>query len=90
MSSLDNLKPGTIKSEAQEVEYLITRIDSENIYFRRMNAKSEREEIVKKSKIEEIIAFKKEGNEINTNSIKDFVPGQQSPALAILRECKII
>jgi hypothetical protein len=90
MSLIDNLKVGTIKSEAQGVEYLITKIDSENIYFQRKDAENQDEEIIKKSKIEDIIAFKEKGNAINTVTIKDFVSGQQAPVLAILRECKII
>ncbi len=78
-----------IFSKKRRVKYEI-KIVSQDIYFRRLNAKDNvKFEQITKQKFISIIKYIRTLKEINTSTLKPIIGGKQSPSLAILDYCQI-
>lgn len=83
-----NIKKNCIIKSIRNKEYLITKINHEHIFFLRQHAKDKKREYkINISDLSNILRdFSGKEDSINTLSIKKYVGGLQSPAIAIFME----
>jgi len=95
------MKISTIRKKLSSTKYIksmrgkrykILNKDGDKIEFLRLDAKdSEKVYRISYESIQEIVeVFKGRKDEINVKSIKKYVPGKQSPAIAILMKIYLI